>query len=205
MSHMTRRTWYFMIMSACIFPRLLVKRVPHNSACLPDCMYLTYPLMSQQLVQLVSWLWKYLQSLFVFDFRCRLWDTQSICGWICPRLQWVFSRPKCKLGCLFYFYFYIQQWPYLEEELIWWSRNIDHHTGNRLWSFFCTERPVLSFDSWFSLSAYLCDQWKWEDEIQDLKKQKTKQGLRKRRRSHTSCNGKPEHFPWDTIHFQQLS
>lgn len=70
MSHMTCRKWYRMIMSAFIFPRLLVKRVPHNSACLPDCTYLTNPFNVHESAahsQLVCGLRKYLQLMFVFQ------------------------------------------------------------------------------------------------------------------------------------------
>lgn len=44
----------------------------------------------------------------------------------------------------------------------------------------------------FSLvSAHLCDQRKWEDEIQDLS---GGTGLQKERRSHASCSSKPGQF-----------
>lgn len=41
-----------------------------------------------------------------------------------------------------------------------------------------------SFSLSLSLLAYLCDQRKWEDKIQDLKKKKVPTGLRKRRLLH---------------------
>lgn len=78
------------------------------------------------------------------------------------------------------------------KRMIWFS-NTDYHTNNRYNPFY-TEHHVLSFDCCFSLSAYLCDQWKWEDEIQDLTKQNKdcKRGDGHRRHVTASLNIFPE-------------
>lgn len=130
------------------------------------------------------------------SFRCRLWDTWSICGWICPRLQWVFSRPKCKSGP----FLFLENSDCLGEELIKPSYRQQIKSFFLYWMS-CSAFWLLFF-SFFS--AYLCDQRKWEDEIQDLKKKKR---IAKETTSTycTSCNSKPEHFPWDSIHFHVLS
>lgn len=95
-------------MAAHIFPRLLVKRLPLHSTCLPDCMYLTKPLCSmtqvfycilKQSLQLVGLWVSVLHIRLVSDFRRWLWYTQSFCGWICLRLQWTLQRPPCKWLC----------------------------------------------------------------------------------------------------------
>lgn len=53
-----------------------------------------------------------------------------------------------------------------------------------------------------SLLAYLCDQRKWEDEIQDLKKIRI---AKEATVTQMSSDGKPEHFPRDAVHLQLLS
>lgn len=63
-----------------------------------------------------------------------------------------------------------------------------------------------SFSLSLSLLAYLCDQRKWEDKIQDLKKKKSPHRIAKEATvTQMSSDGKPEHFPRDAVHLQLLS